>query len=298
MLAEKYKMFATTKYYFLKYILLFVSFFLLSLNIFGLQFETTSFGIWKTGSDIIFNLDVSKSMNVADFHDENYYYTRLDGVKKAIAKYVAGHPENRYGLVIFAGEAVSSVPLTDDHDLFLTFLDGVDYKNLIKQGSDFVGALSSGAERFTWESKNKVMIFITDGWDIDDQVETSKIQDIVKNHLGIAYYVVGVGSKDGGKIITGQDVFGRYTYQTYNGQDVVSKLNELNIKEIASALSSPYTFLTTYSDLENISDIVKNTNLQAEKNEWTATNADAGRVLALLSFVSFLWFFVLYIRKI
>lgn len=292
---KSHALLASNTYFYIKYICLFVSFFIVFFSIFWIKYGEKIESIDSKWIDIIFTLDVSKSMNVADFKDENYYYTRLDLIKKSIAEYISKHTENRYWLVIFAGEAVSTVPLTDDNDLFLTFLDGVDYKNLLKQWSDFESAFSLWVERFTDENRSKAMIFISDGWESDDSINSEKIKKISKKIPWIQYFVVWVWSNEWWKIIEWQDLFGRYTYQTYNGEEVISKINIPNLKEIARSLPADFIQIKDIQDMENLHSYIEKLNKTVLKKSASWELANAGRLLSIISCVFFMLFLWLYL---
>ncbi len=292
---KNHTLLASNTYFYIKYICLFVSFFIAFLSIFWIKYGEKQESIDSKWIDIIFTLDVSKSMNVADFKDDNYYYTRLDLVKKSIAEFISKHSENRYWLVIFAGEAVSSVPLTDDNDLFLTFLDGVDYKNLLKQWSDFESAFALWVERFTDEKRSKAMIFISDGWESDDSIHSENIKKISQKIPGIHYFVVWVGSNEWWKIIEWQDFFGRYTYQTYNGEEVISKINVPNLKEIARSLEADFIQVKDIQDMENLHSYIEKLNKTVLKKSASWELADGGRFLSMISFLFFILFLWLYL---
>lgn len=292
---KNHRLLASNKYFYIKYICLFLSLFIAFLSIFWIQYGEKLESMNSKWIDIIFTLDVSKSMNVADFKDDNYYYTRLDLIKKSIAEFISKHSENRYWLVIFAGEAVSSVPLTDDNELFLTFLDGVDYKNLLKQWSDFESAFDLWVERFTDEKRSKVMIFISDGWENDDSINSEKIKKISKKIPGIQYFVVWVWSSEWWKIIEWQDVFWRYIYQSYNGQEVISKINIPNLKEIARSIGADFIQINDKSEMEKLSDSIEKLNKTVLKKSVSWELADAGRFLSIISFLFFLLFLWLYL---
>ncbi|MDD5769420.1 MAG: VWA domain-containing protein [Candidatus Gracilibacteria bacterium] len=291
---KDYKLLASKRYFFMKYIFLFLSFFFVLVSIFGIKYGEKAGNSELKGVDIIFTLDVSKSMNVADFNDDNYYYTRLQIAKKSISEFAIKHPENRYGLVIFAGEAVSAVPLTEDNDLFLTLLDGVDYKNLVKQGSNFLSAISLGIGRFTDENRSKVMIFLSDGGDSDDKIDYDGIKNISTKNPGINYFVVGIGTNNGGKIINGQDVFGRINYQTYNGEEVVSKLEIANLKKISSALSAKFTQVKNLGDMLNLNNDIEKLNKTIIKKGTSGELADASRKLSIIGLIFFMLFLLFY----
>ena len=220
---KNYKLLSTWKYFYLKYIFLLTSFLIILLNIFWVK-------IWEKQNrneakwvDMMFVLDVSKSMNVADITDNNYAYTRLDIIKKSISNFVVKHENDRFWLVIFAWDAVSTVPLTTDHDIFLTFLENVDYRNLTVQWSDFEKAVSLWVDRFsTTDDRSKVLTFISDWWDNEDIVNYENISEISKKTPWINYFVVWIWTKTWWKIITWRDAFWNINFQTYNSDYVIS----------------------------------------------------------------------------
>ncbi|MDQ7022057.1 MAG: hypothetical protein Q9M97_00730 [Candidatus Gracilibacteria bacterium] len=113
-------------------------------------------------------------------------------------------------------------------------LSGVNYRNLTVQGSDFKKAISMGINRFIGDKKrNKALVFISDGGDTGDNVGIN-----ITRTKNISFAVVGIGTEKGGKIIKGQDFFGRAIYQKYKGKIVISKLHLDNLEEIANSLGT------------------------------------------------------------
>jgi hypothetical protein len=84
-------------------------------------------------SNILFLLDVSKSMNTLDIREKNLITTRLNLAKAAIEKIITTFPRYNYSLIIFAKEAITVMPFTNDLNIFLSFLKNVNYKNLTQQ---------------------------------------------------------------------------------------------------------------------------------------------------------------------
>ena len=91
--------------------------------------------------DVVFLLDTSQSMAVMD-GDPVGQMSRLDRAKSFIDTFVKAHPEDRYGLVAFAGHPVMITPVTSDTDFFLTTVAGVNTRTIEEQGSDIVAAIS------------------------------------------------------------------------------------------------------------------------------------------------------------
>jgi len=97
--------------------------------------------IEKKGLDILFTLDVSKSMNALDFSDNRQYISRLDAAKYLIKNFVSKRKNDRFGLVLFAGESYPASPLTFDHTVFLNFLNNASSNDIGKQGTNLANAI-------------------------------------------------------------------------------------------------------------------------------------------------------------
>jgi len=293
---KSFNLLSSNKYFYIKYIFLLISLFIVLFSIFWVRYWEKNVKNEVNWIDMMFVLDVSKSMNVADIGDSNYNYTRLDVIKDSIAKFIASHREDRFGLVIFAGDAISTVPLTTDHDLFLTFLNGVDYRNLTKQWSNFEKALSLWIERFNNSNdRSKSLVFISDWGDAVDNINKSRIKEIYNRVKWITYSIVGVWTSSGWKIIKGRDAFWRYIFQRYKWEYVVSKINRSNLEDIASVLNWNYFEVKNIWDLSNLNSSI---NSLAKKviSKWVTWElADAWRKLSILSFVSFMIFLILYL---
>lgn len=287
-LISKYKVFFQTSNNYIKIILFFVSFFVLSLWLFDIKISGEKTKGEVKGVDVVFVLDVSKSMNVLDFSDSNYLYSRLDIAKTMISNYISKNTENRYGLVVFAWDAISVCPLTLDHDIFLTFLSGVDYKNLSVQWSNFEKAIDLWVKRFNDEERSKVMILLSDGWDFEDKINHNYIKKAT-DWKNIFAFVFWVWTQDWWKIPTWRDIFWNITYQKYNNNIVISNLNESNLKQIADNMRWEYI---KADSIWEVNKFISNLEREASKvfsniNE----KVDATRYLAILSFI----FFVLYL---
>ncbi len=288
---KKYKLLASRKIFYIKYIFLLLSIIIILFWIFWVRYWEKKVKTKAKWIDTMFVLDVSKSMNVADIKDSNYAYTRLDIVKEAIAKYVSEHKQDRFWLVIFAWDAISTIPLTTDHDLFLTMLKWVDYRNLTVQGSNFSKAIKLWINRFTWDKdRSKSLVFISDWWDFWDNTNLN-----IKIPKNITYFVVWVGTNKGWRIIKARDDFGRFIYQRYKWQYVISRLNSDNLEKIANQLNWNYFKLKDAYDLKKLNnklDKLQKTVLEKTVS-WELWNF--WRSLTMFSFIFFILFLIFYI---
>ena len=293
---DKFKLLSSNKFFYVKYLFLILSFIIVLFSIFWLRFLEKNAVNKNNWIDMTFVVDVSKSMNVADISDSDHAYTRLDVVKDSISKFVSSHPQDRFWLIIFAWDAVSTVPLTSDHDLFLTFLQNVDYRNLVKQWSDFEKALTLWVDRFNYsDDRSKVIIFVSDGWDPEDNINKENIKQISKKVKGVNYFVVWVWTNTWWNIITWVDFFGRYEYQKYNWEYVVSKINKSNLKDIASAVDWEYYNVSEVWDLSNLNNSINRLEKKVIKTDINWEKWDGSRFLVIFSFIFFILFIIMYL---
>jgi Ca-activated chloride channel family protein len=198
----------------LQIIFLSSSLLILFLTLLGPKGGTQTENVSYDGIDMIIALDVSQSMNVADITVENKITTRLLAAKQLLKEFVTDHPQDRFGLTVFAGDATSICPLTQDHEILLTFMDGVDHNNATSQGTNLLAALSLAMERFRDPERSKAIVLISDG---GDDPFTDSLHEIksYREENNITLATIGIGTDKGGHIIEGQDRFGRVQYKTY-----------------------------------------------------------------------------------
>ncbi len=182
----------------------------------------------RRGRDIIFVLDVSKSMIAEDLAPN-----RLERAKYAIADMISKLEGDRVGLVVFAGTAALKCPLTLDYGFFNLMLDDVDI-NSIARGGTMIGdairkVLDEGFD--DQEKKYKDMILITDGEDHDSfPVEAAE----EAGRRGIRMIAIGLGDETQGRRIPVTDEHGNKSFMTYNGQEVWSRLDAATLRKMAS----------------------------------------------------------------
>lgn len=185
------------------------------------------------GIDVMIALDVSKSMLSADIKP-----SRLERAKECVNLLVDKLGSDRVGLVLFAGQAFLQMPLTSDIASSKMFISNASADAVPVQGTDISDALRlcdySLDEK---QKKYKAVILISDGEDHDPKsAETAK--QLYDN--GVVVYTIGIGTAGGSPIIEP----GSNAYKTdKNGQTVISKLNELELKNIAQQTGGNYYHL-------------------------------------------------------
>jgi Ca-activated chloride channel family protein len=187
----------------------------------------------RTGLDILLAVDCSKSMLTEDVKPN-----RIERAKLAIADFAERLPDNRLGLIAFAGDAFLQCPLTLDHDAFLTAVRELDTDTIPRPGTDIAAAIDAAVDSLKSQPSNlKFMILVTDGEDLE-----GRAIDAAKNAAqnGLKIFTVGVGTPSGG-LIPEHDDSGPVTYhQDSAGQNVESKLDEDTLRKIADLTGGAY----------------------------------------------------------
>lgn len=284
-------LFNQSTFYYIKYLFLFLSLTTISVWLFWIKYWEKTSKQEMNWIDLAFVLDVSKSMNALDFKDWEYSVSRLSFAKALIAQYIWENPENRYWLVIFAWDAISSSPLTTDHSTFLTFLQNVDYKNLNKQWTNLEKAIELGVWRLFSQQENetraKALVILSDWWDNDTQVDFDSISNTIE-WKNITSFVVWVWKKSGVRIPTSQDFVGNIVYQKYKWEYVITKLNSSTLSSLSSTLNWEFIRANSVWDLEKISNKLKHLEKRAIEVAGWNNKKDAGRILGIVSLVLFL----------
>jgi len=160
------------------------------------------------GIDIMMALDVSTSMQAADFKPN-----RLEALKEVAAEFVDGRPNDRLGVVIYAGESFTQTPLTSDHKIVKLGLKELKF-NQIKDGTAIGMGLATATNRLKdSKAKSKVIILITDGVNNSGMINPKDAADLAKRYK-IKVYTIAVG-KNGMAPFPVKDFFGRTVYQNF-----------------------------------------------------------------------------------
>ena len=158
------------------------------------------------GIDIVMAMDISGSMLAEDFRPN-----RLEAAKKVAAEFIEGRKSDRMGLVVFAGQAFTQVPLTVDHHVLLQQLGSVK-SGVVRDGTALGDGLATAINRIKdSEAKSKVIILLTDGVNNQGSVDPMSAAEICKLY-GIRLYTIGVGSL-GKAPYPFRDQMGRVHYQ-------------------------------------------------------------------------------------
>lgn len=238
------------------------------------------------GTDIVIALDISGSMTARDFEP-----TRFAAAKEVASKFVNQRTDDNMGLVVFAGESLSLMPLTNDRAALMNAIRQVEMGEL-NDGTAIGDGLTSAINRIaSGKAKSKSIILLTDGTNNAGDVPPSTAAQIAKQK-GIKVYTIGVGT-NGSIQITDPYGFSTTTLET--------KIDEQSLKEIASVTGGKYFRATDEKMLRNVFDEIdslEKTVLDVDRFTLTDENFMPWVLLALCSFCAYLLLRYTVLRRI
>lgn len=193
---------------------------------FGSKLETVK----RKGVEVIIALDISNSMLAQDVQP-----SRLVKAKRLIAQLVDKMENDKVGMIVFAGDAFTQLPITSDYISAKMFLDAINPGLITKQGTAIGAALDLANKSFTpQEGVGRAVVLITDGENHEGGAEAAAEAAAKK---GIQVNVLGVGSPDGAPI----PVEGTNDYRRdREGNVIVTRLNEAMCQQVAKAGNGIY----------------------------------------------------------
>ncbi len=192
------------------------------------------------GIDIVLAVDTSCSMRAADFQPND----RMFVAKQAIEAFVTKRETDRIGLVVFAGEAASWVPLTLDYALVRKMLDEVEV-GMIEDGTAIGNAVATSLNRLrTSEAKSKVVVLLTDGDNNRGTISPLEAADFA-SELDVKVYTILIGKGGPVPFPSGKDPWGRVIYRNH---DIPT--NPKLLEQIASRTSGEAYRATDRAELD------------------------------------------------
>lgn len=230
---------------------------------------------WSTtnteGTDIVLAVDLSTSMLARDFQPN-----RFEAAKKVAANFVSGRESDNMGLVIFAGESFTALPMTTDRSLIANYINELNI-GMLEDGTAIGDGLATAINRIKdGKAKSKSIILLTDGSNNTGNVAPVTASEIAKK-LGIKVYTIGVGSNGVAPYPT-QDAAGQISYTPL---PVV--IDEATLKSIADNTGGKYFRATGNSVLADIFseiDKLEKTQIDVQNFSHTEDNYFPWAVLA------------------
>ena len=254
-----------------KFILITAGMAMLVLALANLRSPIGSDKINREGIDIMIALDVSKSMLAQDIKPN-----RLERAKQLLNRVIDRLKNDRIGIVVFAGKAYLQMPLSADHAAAKMYLSSATPESIPTQGTVIGDALKMCYSSFnSKEKKYKAVILISDGEDHDESAVNTATKMAQE---GVIINTVGIGSPDGAPIM--DETTGELK-KDKDGNTVITKLNEAELKLIAEKANGGYQLFTNTDAV--VSGIAAQLNSMDRKN----VTDDS-----LLNYKSFFQFFV------
>lgn len=206
------------------------------------QFGTKLEKVKRSGIETIIALDISNSMLSEDVQP-----SRLQKSKALVSRLVNGFKDDKVGLIIFAGEAFTQLPITSDYISAKMFLESISPSLISSQGTNVGEAIRLAMKSFTpQEQVGRAIIVITDGENHEGGAVEAAQEAASK---GMKVYVLGVGSPEGAPI----PIEGTNDYRKDNeGNVIVTRLNEQMCREIAQAGKGAYIRVDNSSSAQNL----------------------------------------------
>ena len=187
----------------------------------------------REGVDIVFAIDVSKSMLAEDIAPN-----RIIKSKRIVSELFNNLGSDRVGIIAYASTAIPVLPITTDFSSARMFLESLNTDMLSSQGTSIAEAINLSKNYFNDENQtNRVLCVISDGE--DHEIQNNNLSDIAKE-AGITIISIGVGSPNGAPIpIKENDIVKSYKKDD-KGEVVITKLNENILKDMATQTGGIY----------------------------------------------------------
>jgi Ca-activated chloride channel family protein len=186
------------------------------------------------GVEIVFAIDVSKSMLCKDVAPN-----RLEKTKQIITQIINSIGSDRIGIVAYAGSAYPVLPMTTDYELAKMFTQSVNTDLISSQGTAIESAVQTSVDFFDNPTSGKAIILFSDGEDHESpNFDVSKLTK-TKN---VKIITVGIGTARGGNIEFVDELGFQQVKKDQNGQVVITKLNEEVLQKIASESKGTYVY--------------------------------------------------------
>ena len=266
-----------------KFSLMMIALFLLIIAAARPQYGQKENSIKRQGIEVMVALDISNSMLAEDVAPN-----RLDRAKQMLSKMIDNMVDDKVGLVVFAGEAFTQLPITCDYVSAKMFLNTITPSLIPTQGTAIGSALQTAITSFGSQESDagRAIILITDGENHEDDAiaAAKKAQE-----LGMQVFVIGIGKPEGAPIPKpGTNDY----FKDRSGQVVVSKLNEDMCQQIAQAGNGVYVrcdntntaMRALQQELDRIATAELETTVYADYNEQYQSFALIALLLLLIEF--------------
>ena len=241
----------------------------------GTELETVK----REGVDIVFVVDVSKSMLAEDIAPN-----RLEKSKRLVSAIINQLVSDRVGIIAYAAQAIPQLPITTDYGAAKMFLQSLNTDMLSSQGTAVDSALDLSRTYFNDQDQtNRVVFLISDGEDHSDEAEKAAIR---ANEFGVKIFTFGVGTESGAPIPIKRNGIVETYKKDLEGNVVITKKNPAILKAISEVSNGAYY---DGNDTDLVLDFVEQTLKEMDKKEFEAKKfvsyKDQFQIFLLIAFV-------------
>ena len=223
----------------------------------GTKLETVK----REGVDIVFAIDVSKSMLAEDIAPN-----RLEKAKRLVSEIINQLASDRIGIIAYAGQAYPQLPITTDYGAAKMFLQSMNTNMLSSQGTAINSAIELAATYYNDEEQtNRVLFIVSDGEDHSEGSTLNAVEEAKQN--GIRVFTIGVGKPKGGPIPIKRKGVVESLKKDAQGEVVITKLNEPVLSSIADEGNGVYI---NGSNTESAVEFIKEELNKMDKKEFEA----------------------------
>jgi Ca-activated chloride channel family protein len=245
----------------LKLILLLLGIALLVLGLVNPKIGTSLETVKREGVDIVFAVDVSKSMLAEDIAPN-----RIEKAKRLVSEIINQLASDRIGIIAYAGQAFPQLPITTDYGAAKMFLQSMNTDMLTSQGTAIDQAIELATTYYDDEDQtNRVLFIISDGEDHSEGATLKVVEDATD--AGIKVFTIGVGKTKGAPIPLKRKGVLESLKKDAQGEVVITKLNETILMDIASDGNGEYI---DGSNTEEAVEYIKEQLNQMDKTEFEA----------------------------
>ncbi|WP_435623857.1 VWA domain-containing protein [Flagellimonas sp.] len=223
----------------------------------GTKLETVK----REGVDIVFAIDVSKSMLAEDIAPN-----RMEKAKRLVSEIINQLASDRVGIIAYAGQAYPQLPITTDYGAAKMFLQAMNTNMLSSQGTAINAAIDLASTYYDDEEQtNRVLFIVSDGEDHSERSTIDAVEYATQN--GIRIFTLGVGKSKGSPIPIKRNGVVESLKKDSQGEVVITKLNEAVLSEIADEGNGVYI---DGSNTDKAVEFIKEQLAQMDKKEFEA----------------------------
>ncbi len=241
----------------------------------------------STGTDTIFLIDISESMNAEDTAP-----SRLERAARVVQNICESAESGRFGVVVFKGQGIRIIPLTEDTQTISQFMEQISTSLLTSPGSDIEDGIRKAVDSFTGgEERKKVIMLFSDGEALAGSAENA-IEYALSSEVTV--YSAGTGTVSGGGIPAADGSF----LTDPDGNRVLTRLDEANLRRLSDSTGGGYYNISETGVVSELIRISSGDEIsEAEQKGFVIKTRDRYRVFLLIAFAGLMMSVIVRIVK-